>query len=538
MATAPARRAGVRSRMPVSTAQYLCPDLLLLPHDPLREAAAFEPVAQAFDAVAAGVVCLRPGLAWAPAAGPARWMGSEEALAGALVEEVAADTGAECQVGIATGMLAALESAHQGEIVAPGDTAAFLSSLSVGRVSQVLPPAVREEVAHALDVLFRLGVHTCADLLGIGRGPLVTRFGRAGETLRILCAGGDLGARGMRRRRSTCEVSTEFDPPASDIDAIVMGLRRLAEDLAQQLWRSGVSSQTLTVWMETAAGQRRERTWTGLDCASTADVVDRVRWQLRGWTQTVDPSAQTPDSALASVGLLARELMDAPPGARLWGRADADDRATRSVLRLQSLLGDEAVVAPHLQGGHDPRSRILTAPWGSPVEGLTPVDGEWEGGVESPPATLFDVARPILLWGTDEDTAPTGGERGITLVTSEGHRVEASDARMDIGEVRGVSDDRSVRRSVLVEGRGALSVVPTHLLVLPTSEGNAITGLEIGQPLAIRVSGGPWAVLGRWWEGSQGDRSSRAYLRVVRDEGADLLLVQRQGRWLIEGIYD
>ena len=76
VASAAARRAGVRSGMSVREATFLCPDLLCMPRDPDREARAFSAVVDAFDSVAAGVQCMRPGLARCRVRGPARWHGS------------------------------------------------------------------------------------------------------------------------------------------------------------------------------------------------------------------------------------------------------------------------------------------------------------------------------------------------------------------------------------------------------------------------------------------------------------------------------
>ncbi|MFC7580522.1 DNA polymerase Y family protein [Schaalia naturae] len=529
--TMAARRAGVRARMPVSTAQSLCPGLIVLADDPVRQASAFEPVARVFDAVAAGVVCLRPGLAWAPAAGPARWLGTEEALAECLVESVAAQTGAECQVGIATGMLASLEAARQGVVVPPADTGEFLADLPLAGAGRVLPPEQAEGVLHAVDVLSQLGVRTCADAVGLGRGPLATRFGRAGEVLWSLCTGGDLPTRGMARAPRDVSVSLDHDPPVVDLDQVVVGLRRLAEELAGSLWRAGASSQTLTVWMETETGVRRERTWTAVDCASPADVVDRARWQLRGWSQacgSAEPGAQAPDSALARVGMVARGLVAAPPGPPLWGREDGRVRAERAVLRLQSLLGEEAVIAPHAQGGQDPRSRVSGGVWGAPVPDLAPLDGEWEGGVDGEPATVLDAPCPARLYGMTEK----GPERGaplLAVVASEGQTVTGDERR-----------GREGLRPLHVGPRGDLDARPTVLVPDPAPGARLPAGLEAGRAVTIRVTGGPWAVLGRWWEGPDSPRAPRAYLRVGREngEGPDLLLVQRQGSWAVEGVYD
>lgn len=552
--TAPARRVGVRVGMPQSTAQYLCPDLVLLPHDPLREAAAFEPVARAFDEVAAGVVCLRPGLAWAPATGPARWAGSEEALAGDLVETVVAGTGAECQVGVASGMLAALESARRGLVVQPADTPELLADLPLDRVLLVLPTALRDLVADALDLLPQLGVRTCSDLVGLGRRALLTRFGHAGEVLWSLCTGGDLPTRAMRRRTESIEVSTTFDPPAGDVDEVVIGLRRLAEELAEELWRLGASAATLTVWMATETGQRRDRTWGGVDCASPADVVDRMRWQLRGWTQergSAAPGAQAPDSALERVGLVASDLSVTPPSPRLWGRADGDARAERSALRLQSLLGEDGVLSPHLQGGHDPRSRVRETPWGTPVGTLAPLEGEWEGGVDSAPATVLEVPLPVHLWGRARDRNPGAAGAQDVPPVRPGPTVPADQVApggVPVRRVSGVRGGATGRADpegageglvpVHVGSRGELDAHPVLLLPDPAGGTRPPAGLEAGEVVRLGDVSGPWAVLGRWWEGPGSQRSPRAYLRVGREDGAPLLLVQRGGRWYVEGVYD
>ena len=548
VATMPARRLGVRTAMPVSTAQYVCTDLLVFPHDPIRQAAAFEPLAQVFDSLAASVVCLRPGLAWAPAAGPARWVGSEEALAEALVEAVVTHTGAECQVGIATGTLASLEAARQGIIVPAHDTAQFLAEVPLTRATQALPPVLAQDADHALEILAQLGVRTCADLVNLGRSSMITRFGRAGEVLWSLCTGADPQSRGMTRVIPTLEVSTDFDPPALELDSMIMGLRRLAEELSDELWKRGASSHTLTVWMRTESGETRERTWSSVDCSNSSDVVDRVRWQLRGWTDTAGSAhghALAPDSGLAEVGLIARDLTDAPPGAALWGRTDADQRATRAALRLQSLLGEEGVLAPHLQGGHDPRSRIHYAPWGSPVEGLAPTEGEWSGGVDRAPATILDTPCPVELWAAEDGApgdswgpAPGGqGGQGTLRLIDEGDADALRSHQGGEAQFLGPGG-MSRRHRVHVDPRGHVDAQVLVLIPVPAGDYRLPGGLSHGEGVQVWVSAGPWPIRGRWWEGADGPRAPRAYLRVGWQGGCDLLLVQRHGTWSIEGIYD
>lgn len=122
VASAFARRCGVRAGMSMREATYLCPELICLPRDPDREARAFSGVIDAFDTVAAGVECLRPGLARCRARGPARWAGGEEQAASLLVDAIEEAVGVECFVGIADGPLASVEAARSGRIVPAEDT--------------------------------------------------------------------------------------------------------------------------------------------------------------------------------------------------------------------------------------------------------------------------------------------------------------------------------------------------------------------------------------------------------------------------------
>src|SRR4029453_5707534 len=74
-----ARAEGVRRGLRRRDAQGRCPHLVVVEHDPGRDARAFEPVVAAIEEVVAGVEVLRPGVAAAAVRGPARYFGGEEA---------------------------------------------------------------------------------------------------------------------------------------------------------------------------------------------------------------------------------------------------------------------------------------------------------------------------------------------------------------------------------------------------------------------------------------------------------------------------
>lgn len=171
----------------------------------------------------------------------------------------------------------------------------------------------------------------------------------------------------------------------------------------------------------------------------------------------------------------------------LWGRSDRERDVSRSVVRIQGMAGPDALLVPRVQGGYDPRSRVVMARWGSEPS-LRSREGAWEGGVAQPPATLFDAPARVRVVG-------------------------ASSAFDD----------------VRVDHRGALSAAPAYLV---SEQGSARSAPRKGRRVAIARVEGPWPVGGRWWA----QERPRAYMKAVLEDGRDVLLVWKGGEWALEGL--
>src|SRR5215475_4061699 len=76
-----ARAEGVRRGLRKREAQGRCPHLVVVEHDPGRDARAFEPVVAAVEELAPGVEVVRSGACAVAARGPASYYGGEEAAA-------------------------------------------------------------------------------------------------------------------------------------------------------------------------------------------------------------------------------------------------------------------------------------------------------------------------------------------------------------------------------------------------------------------------------------------------------------------------
>jgi protein ImuB len=483
--SAGARAAGVRRGLRRREAQARCAELAVLPWDADRDARLFEPVVAAVEELAPGVEVVRPGLLALPVQGPAGYFGGELAAAERLVDQVAARTGAECQAGVADGLFAAVLAARRGVAVEAGYSPAFLAPLEVGELDGE-PEVDRSEL---VGLLRRLGLRSLGAFGALAPGDVASRFGADAVLAHRLARGLDPRPPVRRCPPAELAVEVELDPPVDRVDSAAFAARGLAERLHAVLAAHGLSCTRLGVEARTEAGEDLHRVWRCAEPLTPSGTVDRVRWQLDSWL------VRGGSGAVCRLRLVPEETVTA--GALqlgLWGDVgEADERAGRALVRVQALLGPEAVVTAVLGGGRDPAERVRLVPWGDDrdagdgagVPGGGTARREppppWPGRLPAPsPASVPPDPLPAQLCDAGEELV---GLAAPDLLTAAPH-------------------------TVAVDG-GALQ----------------------------RVQGwaGPWPLQQRWWA-SDGIAASR--LQVVRADGAALLLLARGGRWWVAGVYD
>ena len=477
--SARARAEGVRRGMRRRSAQGMCPGLVLLTVDEGRDVRAFEPVMQALEAVVPESSLLRPGVAVLPARGPSRYLGSEEAVAEALVGAAAA-AGVEAQVGVAEGMLAAMLAARSSERVSPGRSAEYLTGRDVRDLVHVATTRdSRARMVDLVDLFRRLGLGTMGELARLRPSQVGPRFGALGLQAHRLARGLDAQPPQVRRSEPDITVQADLDPPAHRIDAAAFAARRLAEELQTVMVRRGVVCARLRVRARTEDGGALERTWRLDGGALTAgELTDRVRWQLEGWLS--GRSGERPSAPLVVLELTAEEVSPAAVASDgLWGRMGRGQaQAGRAALRVQGLIGADAVLTPVLQGGRSPRDRVRLVSWGDEPVALRNPKAPWPGQIPSPlPATV--PAAPVPARVLDDDG-----------------------------------------RAVVVADRGVLHGMPARVEV--NRRRYEVTGWA-----------GPWPVHERWWAGGR----PRTYVQVVCGQTA-LLLAGEGESWWVEGVYD
>ena len=161
-------------------------------------------------------------------------------------------------------------------------------------------------------------------------------------------------------------------------------------------------------------------------------------------------------------------------------------RARRALVRVQGLLGPEAVQVPVLSGGRGPAERITLTPLGDELVPRADADLPWPGQLPEPSPT-------VLL------------DDPVELLDGQGN-------------------------SVRVTSRGLFSADPARLTARDRDD-------------RLRWWAGPWPVDERWWDPDRAaGRTARVQVLLegerASDPGTALLLCYRQRRWYLEGIYE
>jgi protein ImuB len=493
----PARADGVRRGQRRRDAQARCPDLVLLPANPDRDARAFEPVLATVEDLRPGVAALRPGLLAVRA--PGSWYGSETHAA-ATVSQAVVEAGVwDVRVGIADDLFTAEQAARGAEsqswtVVAPGGSAAFLRGLPV----QVLAddgPRGRELVG----LLQRLGLRSLGDLADLPGEAVEHRLGAYGAAVRRRTRGEDSTLFAARTPPPELDAQVSFEPPLDSVEAITFSVRTTAERFVAELAHHQLVATGVRVEADSDGVVCSSRAWLHPRHFGARDLVDRVHWQLQsaelGGSLRARKDTGRVTAPVDRIRFVPEVVEPAAAHSEaLWGSA-SDDLVERGVARVQGMVGFEAVRRPVLQGGRNPSARQALVPWGERAVDLRPIDRPWPGRVPGP--------APVRVFA-----APPTAE----VVDDAGRDVRVTDRGVVTGEPRRFRIGRSVGSSV---GAGV------EAMALPW------------QP--VTAWAGPWPTDEGWWADGAG-RAAR--FQLVGADGRAWLLLRAPDGWSLEAGYD
>ncbi len=430
------------------------------------------------------VEVVEPGVCAFGARGPARYFGGEAALAARIVAAVAG-LGIQVRIGVADGLFAALLAAGAAatagggdpvRVIPPGGTAGFLAAQPVSALAD------QDLAGQDLTALLkRLGLGTLGDFAALPARDVASRFGDPGEYAHRLARGLDPRPLAARPPPADLSVAQRFDPPEPRADPVVFAAKALAERLHENLAARGLTCVRVQVKAAWADGRESTRLWRHDGLLSAAAVADRVRWQLDGCRPALPEDENTP-GGITTLRLAPDQVVRAAgQQLALWGETVVSDRVARAAMRLQAMLGHEAVLRPVIGGGRDFAGQVTPVPFGEKREPRLPADRPWPGRVlGAAPGLVFPAAR-------EADVTDGAGQ------------------------------------AVTVSGRCAVSAAPARLAVR-------------GEP-PRRVTGwaGPWPLSERWWDPAAARRQAR--FQLATDDGRAWLAVVQDGRWLVEAGY-
>ena len=423
--SAAARAHGVRRGQRRRDAQALCPSLVVVAADSVRDARVFAPVVALVEEHAPGVQIVRPGLCALRARGPARYYGGEDEAARMLVRLLAAEGFDDIRASVADGVFTA---EHAARVTRPDDPVRVVAGGQAPAFLAPLPVTTLDDVDLA-SLLARLGVHTLGEFAAVPVGGVRERFAERGARLHALASGRD--SQPVQPRTPPPELRREvaFEPPLELADQIAFGMRVAAEEFIARLGALNLVCTELRVVLWGGRGGRRERVWLHPGSFGAGAVVARVRWQL------AEDGRGIFGSGVAGVSIEPEAVDDAAHHAKGLFGAGSDERVHHALSRVQAMLGHRAVVTPVIGGGRWLAERQVLVPWGDRAVTAKERSRPWPGSLPDPlPATVYPEPRRVEV--TDIAGAPvTVGERDA--MSAPPAILEAGDRRVRIREWAG-----------------------------------------------------------------------------------------------------
>ena len=510
--SASARAAGVRRGMRKRQAQAACTEMTVVAADENRDGRLFEPVVAAVAEVIPALEVLRPGLLVIAGDRAARYFGGMEALAEELVDVVSA-CGIESQVGIADEIFTAVLAARHGHQVEPGGDREYLAGRPVADLA-VEPSMSDPSRADLVELLRRLGIGTIGAFADMSVTDVATRFARDAVVAHRLANALPGRVPSSRGVPAELDVDHTCDPPVDRIDVAAFIGRTLADVLHRRLRDAAVACTRLTIIATTERGQQHSRTWRCAQPLTPETTADRIRWQLEGWltgaarptSPRVEPraarSSARPDSPIVRLrlepvevveaGALHYQLTDDLSRGGLAGEPDVEERARRSLVRIQGLLGGDAVRIPVLSGGRGPAERITMVSLGDEPAPRRDPSAPWPGRLPQPsPTVLVETAIHVL---------------------------------------------DAVGQPVKVTDRGAFTAEPVTVALASSRARRSSWGLCWWA--------GPWPVggadrpAGASVPTGAAETGLTARAQVLLDDSSALVLCYRAGEWIVEGVYE
>lgn len=272
-----ARRFGVRSAMPSSTALRNCPELLFV--KPRFDV--YRAVSQQIRAIFSDYTPLIEPLsldeAYLDVTANLRGLPSATATAAEIRERILAETGLTASGGISYNKFLAKLASDQNKpngqfVITPAQGARYVERLAVSRFHGIGPKTAAKMNA--------VGIATGADLRAQPLQVLQSRFGKAGAWYHAIARGEDDRPVNPNRERKSSGSETTFETDLTDPAAIEAGVLSQADEVWAWCEKASMYGRTVTVKVKYADFQIITRSRTLISPASDNVILHAVSLDL------------------------------------------------------------------------------------------------------------------------------------------------------------------------------------------------------------------------------------------------------------------
>ena len=404
------------------------PALVLLDHDPARDARAFEPVLQALEIVTPWVEVTQPGACRSPPVAPRATTvvtrRSRPVLA--VVTEALGPKvgrGRAAGVGVADGRFTAdAGGPRRSASAVQGPVGRSWSRRGERGLPRPVPRGhlrtwTRRSIRSSADLLGRLGLRTLGALAPCRPGTWSIASARSAASPTGCARGGDERPPATRRPPPDLAVHVELEPPVQRRGA--GGLRGQAPGRRPPRAPGRATAWSAPGWWwwprpSTASAR------SGSGATSTGSPPPASPNGSAGSSRAGPPGPARRPGASASLRLVPDEVVpDRGRQLGFWGgQTQADERALRAVARLSAQVGLEAVAVPEWRGGRGPGEQLVLVPAATAelaepaarARRVTPPSRAVAGAAAGPVAG-HRAGRPGPGRGARRRRAARGGER-------------------------------------------------------------------------------------------------------------------------------
>ena len=254
-----ARKFGIHSAMPCSTAHRLCPDAIFVPHrfDVYREVS--EQIRTIFWRYASEVEPLSLDEAYLDVTGSGYFNGSATYIAQAIKQNILAETHLTASAGVSYNKFLAKIASDMDKpnglyVIKPEQGLAFVSELAIGKFHGIGPATEAK--------MKEIGIETGDDLSQWTEADLTARFGKSGHYFYHIARGIDDRPVQSNRHRKSVGKETTFQQDIHSIMELKGHIKSLAQQVWAQLQRLKYTARTLTLKVKYANFQQVTRSIT------------------------------------------------------------------------------------------------------------------------------------------------------------------------------------------------------------------------------------------------------------------------------------